>query len=153
VRTDRGVLDVAAAEQDLKEGAPVTITDVFDGKGDLGGLRRLVEKAKDSHFVAADKAAFGPCVTHPEKIICVGLNYRKHAAETNNPVPKAPIRFNKFNTRSTTTTGVAQGRRQTRHLDREAGRPGIQADVILCPARDAAPSFGGASQMRDRPKL
>src|SRR4051812_38242274 len=98
VRTDRGVLDVVAAEQELKEGAPVTISDVFDGKGDLAGLRRLVEKAKDTHFVAIDKAAFGPCVTHPEKIICVGLNYRKHAAETGNPVPKAPILFNKFNT-------------------------------------------------------
>src|SRR4029077_14266455 len=47
-RTDRGVLDVVAAEQDLKEGAPVTITDVFEGRGDLAGLKRLVEKAKDS---------------------------------------------------------------------------------------------------------
>ncbi len=98
VRTDRGVLDVAAAEQELKEGAPTTISDVLDGKGDIEGLRRLTQKAKDSHFVAIDKAAFGPSVTHPEKIICVGLNYRKHAAETNNPVPKAPILFNKFNT-------------------------------------------------------
>src|SRR5882757_1954771 len=58
VRTDRGVLDVVAAEQDLKEGAPTTITAVLDGKGDLAALKRLVEKAKGSHFVAADKAAF-----------------------------------------------------------------------------------------------
>ena len=98
VRTDRGVLDVAAAEQDLKEGAPTTITAVFDGKGDIEGLRRLTQKAKDGHFIALDKVKFGPCVTDPEKIICVGLNYRKHAAETGNPVPKAPILFNKFNT-------------------------------------------------------
>ncbi len=98
VRTDRGVLDVAAAEQELKEGAPVTITDVLDDVGDIAALQRLITRAKDSHFVAIDKAAFGPCVTNPEKIICVGLNYRKHAAETNNPVPKAPILFNKFNT-------------------------------------------------------
>jgi 2-keto-4-pentenoate hydratase/2-oxohepta-3-ene-1,7-dioic acid hydratase in catechol pathway len=98
VRTDRGVLDVVAAEQDLKEGAPTTITDVFDGRGDLEGLRRLVQKARDSHFVAIDKAAFGPCVTNPEKIVCVGLNYRKHAAEAGQPVPKLPILFNKFNT-------------------------------------------------------
>ena len=98
VRTNRGILDVVAAEHDLREGAPLTISDVFDGKGDLNALRRLGEKAQDSHFVAIDKAAFGPCVTSPEKIICVGLNYRKHAAETGNPVPKAPILFNKFNT-------------------------------------------------------
>src|ERR1700704_86640 len=98
VRTSRGVLDVVAAEQDLKEGAPVTITDVFEGRGNIDGLKHLTEKAADRHFIAIDKAAFGPSVTHPEKIICVGLNYRKHAAETNNPVPKAPILFNKFNT-------------------------------------------------------
>jgi 2-keto-4-pentenoate hydratase/2-oxohepta-3-ene-1,7-dioic acid hydratase in catechol pathway len=97
VRTDRGVLDVVAAEQDLKEGAPTTITDVLDGKGDLAALTRLTAKAKDSHFVAIDKAAFGPCVTNPEKIVCVGLNYRRHAAEAGQPVPKLPILFNKFN--------------------------------------------------------
>jgi 2-keto-4-pentenoate hydratase/2-oxohepta-3-ene-1,7-dioic acid hydratase in catechol pathway len=36
-------------------------------------------------------------VTEPEKIVCIGLNYRRHAAETNNPVPKLPILFNKYN--------------------------------------------------------
>jgi 2-keto-4-pentenoate hydratase/2-oxohepta-3-ene-1,7-dioic acid hydratase in catechol pathway len=29
--------------------------------------------------------------------VCVGLNYAKHARETNNPIPKLPILFNKFN--------------------------------------------------------
>ena len=52
----------------------------------------------DRYFVAIDKASFGPAVTSPEKIVCIGLNYRKHAAETGNPVPKEPILFNKFNT-------------------------------------------------------
>ena len=124
VRTDRGVLDVAAAEQDLKEGAPTTITDVFDGKGDLEGLRRLTQKAKDSHFVAIDKATFGPCVTHPEKIICVGLNYRKHAAETGNPVPKAPILFNKFNTALNHHGGVIGVSEEDAHALRLRGRAG-----------------------------
>src|SRR6266849_6418264 len=103
LRTDRGVLDVVAAEQDFHEGAPTTIDAVFKGQGDVNGLRRLVDKARASasaerYFVALDKAAFGPCVTNPEKIVCIGLNYRKHAAETGNPVPKQPILFNKFNT-------------------------------------------------------
>src|SRR5215210_699703 len=121
VRTDRGVLDVVAAEQELKEGAPVTISDVFDGKGNLAGLRRLVEKTKDTHFVAIDKAAFGPCVTHPEKIICVGLNYRKHAAETGNPVPKAPILFNKFNTTLNSHDGkILVSREKGQNFDYEA---------------------------------
>jgi 2-keto-4-pentenoate hydratase/2-oxohepta-3-ene-1,7-dioic acid hydratase in catechol pathway len=101
VRTDKGILDVVAAEAAFKLGVPTTITALFAGQGDPAGLKGLVDKAATvnaMHFVAADKAKFGPCVTDPEKIICVGLNYRKHAAETNNPVPKTPILFNKFNT-------------------------------------------------------
>ncbi|CAI6086776.1 fumarylacetoacetate hydrolase family protein [Cohnella sp. JJ-181] len=42
-------------------------------------------------------ARFGPCVTNPSKIICIGLNYRKHAEESNAPIPEFPILFNKFN--------------------------------------------------------
>lgn len=102
LRTDRGILDVTAAEQEFHENAPTTITAVFQGQGDIAGLQRLVDKARaspaaDRYFIAEQDAAFGPCVVNPEKIICVGLNYRKHAAETGQPVPTTPILFNKFN--------------------------------------------------------
>jgi 2-keto-4-pentenoate hydratase/2-oxohepta-3-ene-1,7-dioic acid hydratase in catechol pathway len=105
LRTERGILDVTAAEQDFREGAPTTIDVVLKGQGDIAGLRRLADKARasasataDRYFVAVDKAAFGPCVTHPEKIICIGLNYRKHIAEMNAQVPKMPVLFSKYNT-------------------------------------------------------
>ncbi len=101
LRTDRGVLNVTAAERDFREGAPTSIDAVFKGQGDISGITRLVAKASakaESYFVPVDKAQFGPCVTNPEKIVCIGLNYRRHAAETGNPVPKQPILFNKFNT-------------------------------------------------------
>ncbi|EZH67495.1 5-carboxymethyl-2-hydroxymuconate isomerase [Bacillaceae bacterium JMAK1] len=51
----------------------------------------------NSAKVAESEVTFGPVVPHPEKIICVGLNYRKHADETNSPYPEVPILFNKFN--------------------------------------------------------
>jgi 2-keto-4-pentenoate hydratase/2-oxohepta-3-ene-1,7-dioic acid hydratase in catechol pathway len=102
LRTDRGILDVKAAEADFRENAPTTITAVLNGQGDVAGLRRLADKARASaqaarYFVAENGAQFGPCVTEPEKIVCIGLNYRAHAAETGNPVPKQPILFNKYN--------------------------------------------------------
>ena len=31
-----------------------------------------------------------------DKIVCVGLNYRDHAAETNSPLPTAPVYFAKY---------------------------------------------------------
>src|ERR1700680_1517936 len=102
LRTDRGILDVAVAEMDLRENAPITIDAVFKGQGDIAGLRRLIDKAKastadDRYFIPEAKAEFGPCGTNPEKIVCIGLNYRRHAAEVGQPVPKMPILFNKYN--------------------------------------------------------
>ena len=37
-------------------------------------------------------------IPQPRKLICVGLNYRDHAAETNTPIPDVPTIFNKFAT-------------------------------------------------------
>ena len=39
-----------------------------------------------------------PPVPMPEKVFCIGLNYRDHAIETNSPIPTEPIVFSKFNT-------------------------------------------------------
>src|SRR5713101_4020596 len=36
-------------------------------------------------------------IPRPGKIICLGLNYRDHAAESNQPVPTYPVVFAKFN--------------------------------------------------------
>src|SRR6476620_3402615 len=44
LKTERGILDVAAAEQAFKEGAPTTITAVLAGQGDIAGLERLAAK-------------------------------------------------------------------------------------------------------------
>ena len=35
-------------------------------------------------------------VLAPEKVICVGMNYRDHCLEQNAPIPKEPIIFSKF---------------------------------------------------------
>ncbi|MBS0204373.1 MAG: fumarylacetoacetate hydrolase family protein [Planctomycetes bacterium] len=35
-------------------------------------------------------------IATPSKVICIGLNYRDHALETNSPIPEEPVVFNKF---------------------------------------------------------
>ena len=99
VKTERGLLDVRLAEGVFRLNAPRTIEEVFE-RGGGAELQRLIERTtKESGFhVDEAQVEFGPCVTRPEKIVCVGLNYRKHAAETGQPVPKQPILFNKYNT-------------------------------------------------------
>src|ERR1041384_5396180 len=82
---------------------------IFSGR-DTSGPYCSPSSLRNDFFTAAVKSAavkksflkeeglqYGPLVSRPEKIVCIGLNYRKHAKETNQPVPKAPILFNKFN--------------------------------------------------------
>lgn len=126
VKTERGILDVAAAAHALKENAPTTIDAVFKGEGDMGALKRLMEKAQAraqaaNFFIPEAEAKFGPAVTNPEKIICVGLNYRKHAEETGQPVPKEPILFNKFNNALNAHGGtIAVSKEPAQNFDYEA---------------------------------
>ena len=99
VKTDKGILDVGKAAASYQVVAPRTVDDVVQG-GDqgLGALvtRALAGGAADM-FVDESRVDYAPAITRPEKIICVGLNYARHARETNNPIPKLPILFNKFN--------------------------------------------------------
>jgi 2-keto-4-pentenoate hydratase/2-oxohepta-3-ene-1,7-dioic acid hydratase in catechol pathway len=55
-------------------------------------------KRADAVRVPVDKARLAAPVPDPQKIVCLGLNYRDHAAETNAPLPKEPILFSKYPT-------------------------------------------------------
>jgi 2-keto-4-pentenoate hydratase/2-oxohepta-3-ene-1,7-dioic acid hydratase in catechol pathway len=44
------------------------------------------------------RARLLPPVTDPRKIICIGLNYRDHAAESGVPAPPEPVLFSKYPT-------------------------------------------------------
>jgi 2-keto-4-pentenoate hydratase/2-oxohepta-3-ene-1,7-dioic acid hydratase in catechol pathway len=46
--------------------------------------------------VPVEQLRLAPAVPDPSKIICVGLNYRKQAAEGGMPVPEQPIYFAKY---------------------------------------------------------
>jgi len=43
-------------------------------------------------------AILGVCVPRPQKVFGIGLNYRSHAEESNQPIPPAPMTFTKFPT-------------------------------------------------------
>ncbi len=46
--------------------------------------------------IAFTDASFAPLVPHPEKIFCVGLNYRAHILEMSRELPDYPTLFAKF---------------------------------------------------------
>jgi len=56
-------------------------------------IRTALKNDRDLPRIALDGVRLGPPLAHPGKIICVGLNYRAHAAEANQPLPDEPILF------------------------------------------------------------
>lgn len=113
VVTSAGVLDVAAAAQRHGADSPLGAlrgrgvpigNDLLDaaaffaaGEAALDALVSLVARANDGPFVGAlDDLDLAPVVPEPSKILCVGLNYRRHAAESGMAEPKEPVLFGKF---------------------------------------------------------
>ncbi len=65
------------------------------------GLTRLAAFLKENEGklpVVSDDVRLGSPVARPSKIVCIGLNYTKHAIETNAPIPAEPILFFKSTT-------------------------------------------------------
>lgn len=107
VKTAEGVLDVASAVQGggSEEAIPTTVREVIaGGEAAREALESFIARLRtgdpgqyQSCLHHEEQLSIGPCVTDPEKLICIGLNYRKHAEESNMPIPEYPILFNKFN--------------------------------------------------------
>jgi 2-keto-4-pentenoate hydratase/2-oxohepta-3-ene-1,7-dioic acid hydratase in catechol pathway len=101
VKTNKGILDVSEAAKLLHMHAPATTDDLLQNQ-DGPSLNALVDAAAKSNsaqkaYLKEENIEYGPAVTRPEKIVCVGLNYRQHAKEIGAQVPKQPVLFNKFN--------------------------------------------------------
>ena len=63
------------------------------------GIENLKKIIKENQLTAIDEnVRLGAPVSKPSKIICIGLNYAKHAQETNATPPKEPILFFKATT-------------------------------------------------------
>jgi 2-keto-4-pentenoate hydratase/2-oxohepta-3-ene-1,7-dioic acid hydratase in catechol pathway len=108
VKTTRGVIDVAAAQaalgQDQGDGRlPQTVeAAIAGGEAARSALADLVARAEAADATGSpwlldeESLTFGPSVPNPGKIVCVGLNYRKHAEETGAAIPTTPVLFSKF---------------------------------------------------------
>ncbi|MFC9778044.1 fumarylacetoacetate hydrolase family protein [Paenibacillus chitinolyticus] len=107
IRLEQGVLDVAEALKNMKgyeEGSVPTHMDqvIKGGPEAIQSLQKVIDDLPDTsenepYLLEESPLVFAPCVTEPGKIICVGLNYQKHAEETKSPIPEHPVLFNKFN--------------------------------------------------------
>ena len=87
---DNGVVDLGAR---LGSEGCATLRQLLEANR-LADAARLVASARPDH--ALDRIAFAPVIPDPGKIICVGLNYRDHVAETGRTVTEKPALFARF---------------------------------------------------------
>jgi 2-keto-4-pentenoate hydratase/2-oxohepta-3-ene-1,7-dioic acid hydratase in catechol pathway len=99
IKTERGVIDIPKTLSAFPEDQiPKTVEELVN-EGTIEKVAAYVARIEELgvEYQQEEHLTFGPCVPAPGKIICVGLNYRKHAEESNMSIPESPILFNKFN--------------------------------------------------------
>ena len=140
-----GVLQIQDGREtivDLKVADPQLPTEMIEF---LKGGAEVLQMAKKAITDASPEAILDrsavmlkapiPC---PGKIICLGLNYRDHAEESNQPLPEYPIVFSKY---ANTVIGPGEAivlPKVTDQVDYEAefgvviGRPARQSGNPFC---------------------
>ena len=78
-------LDVSSFVEDYNE-------DFFMNDGILK-LRNWLKENQDKCPVIDNNIRIGPPLSRPSKIVCVGLNYAQHAAESGMDIPNEPVLF------------------------------------------------------------
>ncbi len=100
VKTAKGILDVSQAAKQLRLSAPATMDDLLQneqGPGLMALVNAAMKPGARVTFLKEETIEHGPVVTRPEKIVCIGLNYRRHAKEVGMEPPSQPVLFNKYN--------------------------------------------------------
>lgn len=87
IDTDGEVLDLRSITSD--------VSGPFLAADPVGTVRRARAAGDLSVLPGADELRRGAPVARPGKVVCIGLNYRDHAAETGADIPAEPIVFMK----------------------------------------------------------
>ncbi|SMC88508.1 2-keto-4-pentenoate hydratase/2-oxohepta-3-ene-1,7-dioic acid hydratase (catechol pathway) [Fulvimarina manganoxydans] len=90
-REKPGLLDANGQIRDLSALVP----DIGGDTISPAGLKRLSEIDPSTLPAVEGNPRLGPCVSGLQKILCIGLNYSDHAAETGAEPPEEPIVFAK----------------------------------------------------------
>ena len=85
---DNEIIDVSSFGEDFGE-------TFFTNEG-ISRLSSWVESRRSSLPKVDKKVRLGTPFTRPSKIICIGLNYRKHAIESGMAIPTVPVAFTKY---------------------------------------------------------
>ena len=130
IKTEKGIIDVEQAATSMSLELPTTMEQVIAG-GDKA-LSQLAELTKlEVSTISEEGLVYAPCITQPEKIICVGLNYVDHAKESNMEIPTSPVLFSKFN-------NTLAAHNQTIRLPKTAEKFDYEVEMVIVIGKEAA---------------
>jgi len=87
---DSAWVDVSSFTPDYDE--------AFFASGGLSGLDQWLKRNAATAPRVAPSTRLGPSIARPSKIVCIGLNFRDHAKESQMEIPKEPVIFFKATT-------------------------------------------------------
>lgn len=116
VRTDAGLVDLSVVDKSL----PTDLKELIAmGKGAMQRAGRAAKKAPPRALVKG-RVNHLPPIQAPQKMICVGLNYKDHAAEAGLKIPTYPVLFTRFPTSMVGHGHALIAPKASKHFDYEA---------------------------------
>lgn len=106
-----------------KYGNAVT-DDIISNPEMLRTVAALADQGSETGQIKDGKISFAPVVMQPQKIICVGLNYRSHVEETRGKIPESPVLFSKYSNSLAGSGDIITISKETKQFDYE-GELGI----------------------------
>lgn len=120
LETEAGIVDVGAEAARRGLSAPANLLEAIRAQDTA---RPLLETL-GSHPQCFTTAPLAPAVTGMGRILCIGLNYRRHAAECGLPLPPAPVPFCKF-------SNALSAHGDTVRLDPAYGEYDYEAELVV----------------------
>src|ERR1700687_1994475 len=108
----------------------IRLTAPEDADGDMESLR-----TRPMEPIPLEEAALLPPV-RPSKIVCVGRNYREHAAELGHEVPKEPLIFFKPTSALLPPGGTVRRPKISQRVDHEGELGGVIGETCYQPPAD-----------------
>ncbi|GAB3056356.1 fumarylacetoacetate hydrolase family protein [Salinicoccus sesuvii] len=112
VLTERGILDIS--------GSYPTMLEAIERYRGLDEFLEFALEEVSDFFLEPRDVTLGPAIDCAEKIVCVGLNYKKHAEESGMSAPDRPVLFSKYRNSLSGSGGTVVIPREAKQVDYEA---------------------------------
>lgn len=128
VKTPSGIVDVGLMVSALGLDVPSSMALLIEkGQEGIRALENCLEVGDlSSYYIVSEEAdiQYAPIVLSPEKILCIGLNYKSHSEECQMDLPENPVIFSKFN-------NALAGHRQTVNMPETTQQMDYEAELVM----------------------